>query len=104
MKEKRSQEEEAVTLWEKKSTNKAFGAAETYQKGMKFDQSWPYESRQNFLKARRIYHVTDTTVTRVDRITMSKDTLARTKKDKTQSQKEKLSAVIKMWEEKASPE
>ena len=89
---------------EKKSTDKGFGKTDTYRKGMKFDPSWPYESRQNFIKARRIYHAMDTTAARADRIAMLKDTLIQTKKDKTRSQQEELSAVIKMWEEKASTE
>ena len=89
---------------EKKSTDKRLGKTGVYRQGMKFDPSWPYESRQNFIKARIIYHATDTTAARADRIAMLKETLTRTKKDKTQNQQEELSAMIKMLEEKASTE
>ena len=89
---------------EKKSTNKEFGKTDTYRKGMNFDPSWSYESRHKFLKARRIYHATDTGAAQANRIATLKETLNRTKKDKSQSQQDELSVVIKMWEEKVSPE
>ena len=81
-----------------------FSATAKYRKGMKFNTAWTNASRQNFLKARRIYHDTGTTEARADRIAMLKETQVRMKGKRTQEDDDRLSDLIKRLEDSPAVE
>ena len=62
---------------------------------MKFNQDWEPEDRKRFVKARRVYHNTDTKAARADKLTMLKEVLERTKNNKSGEGIDRLKERIK---------